>query len=173
MGSNIGGALSNIGSSIGNGVKALGNTLPTIGLGLLAANAGGNTPGNATPSGTQTTNPGSVLPSLLNPDKAGVSSIGSPKISYRPIPRIGKMASVGDILTRAAQYRLINSALNSVAGAPPATTATAGGAAPPAVSSSQEVDPKAIEVVSKYPEIAKMLKDDDTKAYLESLLKEK
>ena len=122
---------------------------------------------------SQTYQPGGLRPMInvnlakpktvfdISPGEVG--SLASPNmgasfvVSFKKSAESTKSADmVTEALARAAQMRLANKVIDSVAANP-------------------EVHPeesKKIEIVSKYPEMAEMLNKQENKAYLEKLLKE-
>jgi hypothetical protein len=90
--------------------------------------------------------------SVLNYDTTGVTDLDN---MYSGTT---KRAFVVDSLARAVQGRLANSVIDELTGQPKA----------------EEPKPSAkeLEISSKYPEMAKLLEDEQNKAYLQRLLKD-
>jgi hypothetical protein len=109
---------------------------------------------------------GGQNPGMLNYSRSGVQSLGAPvnlSSSYGMDNKYGmdmvKHAfDVTELLTKAVQQRAINKAIDKFQEVPTQTEST------PAE--------EEIEITSKYPEVAKLLKDEQNKAYLDRLLKE-
>jgi hypothetical protein len=157
----LGGLLDSANTGISSALSGMGDAgkyLP-LGLGLLGGGLGGyllSRRGNKGAGGYPQL-PQSVVNinlggrrrgGLLDYDDSGVGGLSSIK-----------MGSISDSLTSAIGRRMADKVLNNAVGAP-------GPEAQPAQ------DPRALELTSKHPEIAEMLKNEQTKAYLEKLLKE-
>jgi hypothetical protein len=81
--------------------------------------------------------------------------------TFNKVGQLNKKSDiVTDALARAAQMRIANKVIDSVSSPDKATPQPA------------PEEAKKIEIVSKYPEMAEMLKQEENKAYLEKLLKE-
>jgi hypothetical protein len=90
-------------------------------------------------------------PSMLNYNKAGVTSMGAPKVGSLKLANV-----LIDPLMAAVERRMSNAIVNKLA--PPE-------AQPPEARSQEEV-----ELISQHPEIAKLLEDEQNKAYLKKLI---
>jgi hypothetical protein len=106
-------------------------------------------------------------PGFFNYNRAGVQSLGSPvnvTSSYGMDNKYGmdmvKHASgVTELLAKAVQQRAINKAIDKFQEVP--------------AHDAKEISPEEeIEITSKYPEVAKLLKDEQNKAYLDRILKD-
>lgn len=106
-------------------------------------------------------------PGFFNYNRAGVQSLGSPvnvTSSYGMDNKYGmdmvKHASgVTELLAKAVQQRAINKAIDKFQEVP--------------AHDAKETSPEEeIEITSKYPEVAKLLKDEQNKAYLDRILKD-
>jgi hypothetical protein len=98
--------------------------------------------------------------SLLGVNPAGVSTLTSPKIG--PMNNIKFANAIYDPLIWAARNRVANHVLNEVTKTNPLGMSEA-------TKTTQE-NPKQLELVSKYPELEELLKDEQNKAYLNKLL---
>jgi hypothetical protein len=111
---------------------------------------------------------GGQNPGILNYSRSGVQSLSSPvnlSSSYGMDNKYGmdmvKHASgVTELLTKAVQQRAINKAIDKFQEA---------SLFPQHENSPEEEE---IEITSKYPEVAKLLKDEQNKAYLDRILKD-
>jgi hypothetical protein len=106
--------------------------------------------------------PGYVLP----PQHGGVSSWKNPLTVYNSNQPVFKRAGIMDDVTDAARKRMVNSVLNEVTKTNPL------GVDSPRPQPIPQNTEKEIQLVSEYPEIKEMLKNEENKAYLERLLKE-
>jgi hypothetical protein len=106
--------------------------------------------------------PGYVLP----PQRGGVSSWKNPLTVYNSNQPFFKRAGIMDDVTDAARKRVVNSVLNEVTKTNPL------GVDSPRQQPIPHNTEKEIQLVSEYPEIKEMLKNEENKAYLERLLKE-
>lgn len=141
-------------SSALSGMGDYGKYLP-LGLGILGGGLGGyllsrkkKNDLTGTPQSVVNINLGGRRGGLLDYDPSGVGSLSSIK-----------MGSITDALASAAGRRMADKVLNNAVGVP-------------AQEPVRHTDPRAIELTSKHPEIAEMLKNEQTKAYLEKLLEE-
>jgi hypothetical protein len=151
--------------------------MPALGVGALTLGAnyllGGNkkrrytgTHGQAPVVNVNIGGGGGQNPGMLNYSRSGVQSLSAPAnltSSYGMDNKYGmdmvKHAfDVTELLTKAVQQRAINKAIDKFQEVPTQTEST------PAE--------EEIEITSKYPEVAKLLKDEQNKAYLDRLLKE-
>jgi hypothetical protein len=129
----------------------LGNIAKTVApLGLAAMMGGGMGGGQQ----GQTTNnyygnQGSK-PSIFNQSKSGVGSLSSPTI---------KSGGIVDTVAVAVRNRAINNLIDKSVSSEESDT------------NAPEVAKKEVEITSKYPEMTKLLEDDQNKAYLQKLLK--
>jgi hypothetical protein len=103
---------------------------------------------------------------LLPSQHGGVSSLKNPLSVYNPAQPIFKRAGIMDDVADAARKRMVNSVLNEVTKTNPL------GVDSPRQQSTSHNSEKEIQLVSEYPEIKEMLKNEENKAYLERLLKE-
>ena len=144
-------------SSALSGMGDAGKYLP-LGLGLLGGGLGGYLLSRKSNKGTGgypqlpqsvvNINLGGRRGGLLDYDNAGVGGLSSIKAG-----------SITDSLASAAGRRMADKVLNKAVGTP-------------GIESRPVQDPRAVELTSKHPEIVEMLKNEQTKAYLEKLLKE-
>jgi hypothetical protein len=100
--------------------------------------------------------PGAAAPQknrvMLTNNTEGVHSLGAPK-----------MAGVTDALSDAVKRRVANNVLDGI-------TSRGQSSPEPQAPTQQQQEAKKIELVSAYPEIAQMVENPQTKAYLERLL---
>jgi hypothetical protein len=109
----------------------------------------------------QTQGPGYVLP----PQRGGVSSWKNPLSVYEPTRPVFKRAGIMGDVTNIAKNRIANSVINEVT----KTNPLGGDISEHAPAQPSE---KEIQLVSEFPEIKEMLKNEENKAYLERLLKD-
>jgi hypothetical protein len=96
--------------------------------------------------------------SILNTTNMDPHSLAAPQMFTEKLAAyLQKKAGLGDALANAASRKVIDSVFDTAA-------------APPVDRASQVAKEKEIELTSKYPEIEKMLQDEQNKAYLEKLL---
>jgi hypothetical protein len=92
------------------------------------------------------------MPGMLNYDKTGVGSLSKMSESNEKIAGI-----VSKALADAAKRRMANTAIDAAVGATPEKPSSA-------------TAEKELEIVTKYPEMAKLLEDEQNKAYLQRLV---
>ena len=110
---------------------------------------------------------------MILPSNGNVSSLLAPRMQYNPgQPMVvqasldSKFAGVMDDITDVAKKRMVNHVVNEITQTNPL------GMSMQANKPVEDRKEKEIELTSKYPEIAEILKNEQNKAYLERLLKE-
>lgn len=141
---------------LGNSAEGVAEASPGL-LSLLNQAAGGQ---SASQGGTS---PGYMLPS----QHGGVSTWRNPLSVHNPSQPVFKRAGIMDDVADVARKRVVNSVINEV------TKTNPFGVDSPRPQMAPQNSEKEIQLVSEYPEIKEMLKNEENKAYLERLLKEK
>jgi hypothetical protein len=149
---------------ITHAISDAGDALKSVApLGLAAVAGGGLLGGGSSGGGGAGNNYGSGGGSrgdILNYNKAGVSTMNAPKV------KVGGFLL--DPLMAAAERRAANSVLNEVTKTNPFGESEASADAHTQPHMHEKSD-KEIQLVSKYPELAKLLEDEKNKAYLAQL----
>lgn len=141
---------------LGNSAEGVADAAPGL-LSLMNQVAGGQ---SASQGGSS---PGYMLP----PQHGGVSTWRNPLSVYNPSQPVFKRAGIMDDVADVARKRVVNSVINEV------TKTNPFGVDSPKPQMTPQNSEKEIQLVSEYPEIKEMLKNEENKAYLERLLKEK
>jgi hypothetical protein len=167
---NVVGAVGDMGSAVVKGA-------PLLLGGILAMGAAGAMGKKQAPQVPQQAFPGQRK-SVLSYDTMGVNTQFKPgPIAYNGNGQY-KMGSENtkaanqaiDSLLWAARNRVANHVLNEITQTDP-SHGSVGVVKPQGSVEAQTQDPEAIALTSEYPEINEMLKNDETRAYLEKLLK--
>lgn len=137
-----------------SGLDNLGNIASSIApLGLAAMMGGGMMGGGTGPQGQTINNyygsQGSK-PTIFNQSKASVGSLSSPSI---------KTSGLVDTVAGVVRNRAINNLIDKSVASEDQAEGT------------PEAAEKEVEITSKYPEMSKLLEDEQNKAYLQKLLK--
>jgi hypothetical protein len=137
-----------------SGLDNLGNIASSIApLGLAAMMGGGMMGGGGGQQGQTTNNyygnQGS-RPTIFNQSKASVGSLSSPSI---------KISGLVDTVAGVVRNRAINNLIDKSVASEDQSEGT------------PEAAEKEVEITSKYPEMSKLLEDEQNKAYLQKLLK--
>ena len=141
---------------LGNSAEGVAEAAPDL-LSLMNQSAGGQ---SASRGGSS---PGYMLP----PQHGGVSTWRNPLSVHNPSQPVFKRAGIMDDVADVARKRVVNSVINEV------TKTNPFGVDSPRPQMAPQNSEKEIQLVSEYPEIKEMLKNEENKAYLERLLKEK